>query len=217
MDFGYATEAAMFFKKNATKESSLSEMVRETFKNVPTLESDRIIYKRILPENSEDMYEYSKLEEVTRYLLWTPHVGLSQTEKYIKLLQKKYDNGSFWDFGLTHREDGKFIGTCGITSVDDDTDTIEIGYVLSPDYWGKGVASEAAKTVMKYCFDTFGAKRICGKFMEGNNGSMRVMTKLGMTLEGIYRRSLYVKGEYKTIHVYEISKERFYELHGDKA
>ncbi len=202
----------MFFKKNAEKESGITEKICETFKDTPTLESDRLIYKRIVPENAQDMFDYSKCEEVTRYLLWTPHVSLTQTEKYIKLLQKKYDNGSFWDFGLTYKEDGRFIGTCGITSMDDDTRTIEIGYVLAPEYWGKELAPEAARTVMRYCFDTFGAEKICGKFMEGNNGSMRVMTKLGMTLEGIYRKSMYVKGEYKTIHVYEITKERFFEV-----
>lgn len=204
----------MFFKKNGTKES-ISEKVRETFKNTPVLESDRLIYKRIVPENAQDMYDYSKLEEVTRYLLWTPHTCLTQTEKYIKLLQKKYDNGSFWDFGLNCKQDNRFIGTCGITSVEDEASTIEIGYVLAPEYWGKGIATEAAKTVMRYCFEIFGVQRICGKFMEGNDGSMHVMTKLGMTLEGIYRRSMYVKGEYKTIHVYEISRERFFELHGE--
>ncbi len=202
----------MFFRKNAEKEPTVTEKLRETFRNVPVLESDRLIYKKIVPENAQDMYDYSKLEEVTRYLLWTPHISLTQTEKYIKLLQKKYDSGSFWDFGLTYKEDGRFIGTCGITSAEDDGRIIEIGYVLAPEYWGRELAVEAARTVMKYCFENFGAEKICGKFMEGNNGSMRVMTKLGMTLEGIYRNSMFVKGEYKTIHVYEITKERFFRL-----
>ena len=200
----------MFFSRNKDDTESIGAKIKEVFKNVPQLESERLIYKKIVPENAGDMYEYSKLDEVTKYLLWTPHISLTQTEKYINLLQKKYANGSFWDFGLTYRENGKFIGTCGITSFDDETETIEIGYVLSPDYWGKGLAPEAASTVMRYCFESFGAKRICGKFIEGNNGSMRVMMKRGMTLEGIYRNSMYVKGEYKTIHVYHITKEEFF-------
>jgi len=203
----------MFFKhRKAEKKENLDTMVRETFKETPVLESERLIYKKIVPENTYDMYEYSKQEEVTRYLLWTPHISVTQTERYINLLQKKYANGSFWDFGLTSKEDGKFIGTCGITSIDDDTNTLEIGYVLAPNYWEKGLATEAARKVMDYCFTTFSPDRICGKFMEGNDGSMGVMKKLGMTLEGIYRRSMYVKGDYKTIHVYEITKERFYEV-----
>ena len=202
----------MFFRKNTEKNQSLGEKIRECFKNPPVLESERLIYKKIVPENAQEMYEYSKLEDVTRYLLWSPHIKLSQTEKYIKLLQRKYDEGAFWDFSLTYKENEKFIGTCGITSFDDNTNTIEIGYVLSPDFWGRGLAVEAAKTIMAYCFENFGAETICAKFMDGNNGSMRVMSKLGMTLEGIYHRSMYVKGDYKTIHVYEIKKEKFFEL-----
>lgn len=188
---------------------TLGEKIRKVFKDPPELSSTRLIYKKILPENSADMYEYSRLPEVTRYLLWTPHVSITQTERYIKLLQKKYDSGAFWDFGLTHRESGKFIGTCGITSFDEKDNSIEIGYVLSPSFWGKGYATEAAQTVMKFCFESFGVEKICAKFMEGNNASMRVMAKLGMTLEGIYRNSMFVKGEYKTIHVYEITKDDF--------
>lgn len=198
----------MFFKSK--NQNLISEKIKSTFKDVPVLESERMIYKKIVPENSADMFEYSCLEDVTRYLLWTPHVSLTQTERYIKLLQKKYDSGAFWDFGLTDKESGKFIGTCGITSFDDKEKSIEIGYVLSPSFWGKGYATEAARTVMKFCFDTFGADKICAKFMEGNNASMRVMTKLGMKLEGIYKNSMFVKGEYKTIYVYEVTKEDFF-------
>ena len=202
----------MFFKRRTAENETLGDRIRQTFKGSPELCSERLIYKRILPEKAADMYEYSKLEEVTRYLLWSEHTSLVQTEKYVKLLQKKYDNGSFWDFGLTYRENGRFIGTCGITSYDEAENSIEIGYVLAPDYWGKGIGTEAAKTVMRYCFENFGVDKICGKFMDGNDGSKGVMQKLGMTLEGIYRHSMYVKGSYKTIHVYEITRERFFEL-----
>lgn len=199
----------MFFKRHTDEVPSLSEKISQTFKEVPTLESSRLIYKKILPENSQDMYEYSRLEEVTRYLLWTPHLSLSQTTRYINLLQKKYARGDFWDFGLCDKESGKFIGTCGITSFDEKENLIEIGYVLSPDFWGKGLATEAAKTVAAFCFDTFYVDRICAKCIEGNDASVNVMKKLGMTLEGIYKNSMLVKGEYKTIHVYHVTREAF--------
>ena len=201
----------MFFKKSTDGQDLLGEKIKTVFSNHPELHSKRLVYKIIAPENAQDMYEYSCREETTRYLLWTPHTSISQTQRYIKLLSKKYENGAFWDFGLTFRDTGKFIGTCGITSFDEEKNSIEIGYVLSPDFWGMGLATEAAKTVMTYCFETFGVDSIFAKFLEGNNASMRVMQKLGMTLEGIYRNSMYVKGEYKTVHVYEITREKFFE------
>ena len=141
--------------------------------------------------------------------MWTPHLSLSQTSRYINLLQKKYARGDFWDFGLCDKESGKFIGTCGITSFDEKENLIEIGYVLSPDFWGRGYATEAARTVAKFCFDTFPVDRICAKCSEGNDASVNVMKKLGMTLEGIYKNSMLIKGEYKTIHVYHVSREDF--------
>lgn len=200
----------MFFKKSKPSPETLGERISEVFKNPPILESERLIYKKILPENAEDMYEYSKEEEVTKYLLWTPHLSLTQTERYIKLLQKKYASGSFWDFGLTLRENGKFIGTCGLTSCDEKENSIEIGYVLAPDYWGKGLATEAARTVLRFAFETFHPDKVCAKLLEGNDASRRVMQKLGMTLEGVYQNSMYVKGEYRTVHVYEVLGEDYW-------
>lgn len=199
----------MFFRRRADEPVSLGEKLKRTFRGSPELESERLSYRKIAPENAGDMYEYSRLEEVTRYLLWMPHSGPAETQRYIKLLQKKYAEGAFWDFGLTCRENGKFIGTCGVTSYDENDNSLEIGYVLSPDFWGRGLAVEAARTVMAFCFDTFGVRRITAKHLEGNDRSARVMRKLGMRLEGVYRNSLYVKGSYKTVHVYEITHEEF--------
>lgn len=199
----------MFFKRHADEPADLKEKLKRTFRGSPQLTSERLSYRKIVPENAQDMYEYSCLEEVTRYLLWMPHTGLAETQRYIKLLQKKYAEGTFWDFGLTYRENGKFIGTCGITSYDENDNSLEIGYVLSPDYWAMGLAAEAARTVMTFCFDTFGVRRITAKHLEGNDRSARVMCKLGMHLQGVYRNALYVKGSYKTVHVYEITREEF--------
>lgn len=201
----------MLFFRKTPQEKSLGDKIKETFKGEPELSSERLIYKKIVPENADDMYEYSHLDEVPKYLLWMPHSGPLETQRYVRLLQKKYASGSFWDFGLTYRENGKFIGTCGITSYDEDENSIEIGYVLNPDYWGRELAVEAARTVMKFCFDTYGVSLIKAKFMEGNDRSLRVMQKLGMKLEGVYRHSMYVKGDYKTIHVYFITREDFSE------
>ena len=200
---------AIFFRREAGEPVSLGEKLKRTFRGTPQLESARLSYRKIVQDDARDMYEYSCREEVTRYLLWMPHSGLSETQRYIKLLQKKYAEGAFWDFGLTYRETGKFIGTCGVTSYDEDDNSLEIGYVLAPDFWGQGLAAEAARTVMAFCFDTFGVRRITAKHLEGNDRSARVMRKLGMRLEGIYRNSLYVKGSYKTVHVYEITREEF--------
>ena len=50
---------------------------------------------------------------------------------------------------------------------------------------------------------------VCAKCMEGNDASMRVMQKLGMSFEGIYKNGMFIKGAYKTIIVYNITREKY--------
>ncbi len=188
-----------FFK--APKEGTLEYKVKSTFANPPTLYSERLTFVKISPEHASDMFEYSRDDEVTRFLTWSSHRSEKETERYIKLLQKKYLSGVFNDWGLIHTQSGKFIGTCGFTSFDYAENTAEIGYVLAKPYWGSGLASEAALRVMRFGIESFGLSGFCAKCIQGNDASFRVMQKCGMRLEGIYNNSMFIKGEYKTIIV----------------
>ncbi len=199
-----------FFK--APKEGTLEYKVKKTFENPPTLESERLLFVKISPQHAEDMFEYSSDDDVTRYLTWSSHVSLKETERYIKLLQKKYASGVFNDWGLIYKENGKFIGTCGFTSFDYEANTAEIGYVLSKQYHGKGLAAEAALRVMQFGIQEFALSGFCAKCMQGNDASFRVMQKCGMTLEGIYRNSMFIKGEYKTITVCRADADKVLEV-----
>ncbi|MBO4950815.1 MAG: GNAT family N-acetyltransferase [Clostridia bacterium] len=192
------------------KDSSLDIKIKETFANPPTLSTQRLLLVKISPEHASDMYEYSCDPDVTRYLTWSCHSSVKETERYIKLLQKRYTAGVFNDWGLIHKETGKFIGTCGFTSFDYEKNTAEIGYVLSKDFWGQGLAAEAARAVMEFGFENFGLDGYCAKCIEGNDASMRVMQKVGMTFEGIYKNGMFIKGSYKTIIVYNVTKEKYY-------
>ncbi len=200
------------FKSNS---SSLENKVRAVFAQPPVLETERLILAKISPEHAEDMYEYSCDPDVTKYLTWSCHSSVKETERYIKLLQKKYASGVFNDWGLILKESGKFIGTCGFTSFDYVNNTAEIGYVLAKPYWGKGLAVEGAKRVMEFGFDVFGLGGFCAKCMEGNDASMRVMQKVGMSFEGMYKNGMFIKGSYKTIIVYSVTRENYYSKSGN--
>ena len=82
---------------------------------------------------------------------------------------------------VIHREDAALIGFCRFA--DGFQPDVEIGWRLLPDYWGRGLATEAAKAVMQYGFDTFGFERVISVAQPANHRSIRVMEKLGMILE----------------------------------
>ncbi len=67
---------------------------------------------------------------------------------------------------------------------------------LAPDHWGHGYATEAAKAMVAYGFTTLQLHRIWAECVADNRGSARVLTKVGMQLEGRLRENEYYKGRY---------------------
>lgn len=81
-----------------------------------------------------------------------------------------------------YRENGELIGFCGLDHLWGGEE-IEIGYWLAPDYWGKGLATEAAQAVLRYGFGRLGLLRIVAVAHPENQASIRVLEKLGMAFE----------------------------------
>jgi len=178
--------------------------IRRYFSKIPTLETDRLILRKILVSDTDDMYEYSKSSEVTRYLLWSPHPDRWYTRSYIKSLQGRYRRGDFYDWAVVLKDSGKMIGTCGITSFDERNNFCELGYVINPEFHNMGYATEAVRKVMSICFDQFLFHRIEALHIEGNEASAAVMKKCGMSKDGTLRDYIFSKGEYKTVSIYSI-------------
>lgn len=180
------------------------------FKKIPTVMTERLILRKMLPQDAADMYEYAQDPLVTQFLLWEPHVSVKFTQSYLKFIQTQYAAAGFFDWAVTLAESGKMIGTCGFASIDTDNDTGEIGYVINPEYWGKGYATEALSRVLSFGFGVLHMHRIYVRIMAGNEASERVARKCGMRHEATFYSSLLVKGEYRTIKYYAILREEFY-------
>lgn len=175
------------------------EKLYRIFSDIPTLKTERLLLRGMRGYDAEDMYEYASMAEVTEFLLWKEHKSLSYTKEYLKYIESRYSAGDFYDWAVTLRENGKMIGTCGFAKIDTVNNSAELGYVLNPKYHKMGIAAEAAKTVIRFGFETLELNRIEARFMEGNTPSLRVMEKLGMSFEGFERESVFVKGSYKTV------------------
>lgn len=178
-----------------------------TFIDMDEFETEKLILRRITKKDAEDMYEYAKNPEVSKFLTWSPHESLFYTKGYIKFLQKKYRSGEYHDWGIEFKENSKFIGTCGFSTFDPDNLKAEIGYVLNPDYHGMGIATEAVKAVIEYSFDNLGLHRLEARTVEENTASEKVLEKCGFTLEGTFKDELFLKGEFKSIRHYAILNE----------
>ena len=186
------------------------EIIRRIFSAMPTLETERLLLRPMRRSDAEDMFAYAKHEDVTTYLLWSPHPSRSYTEDSLRYIQKRSALGEFYDWAVVDRESGRMIGTCGFTRFDPPHNVGEIGYVLNPEFHGRGLGFEAASRVLRFGFEVLELHRIEVKFMEGNLASLRLAEKLGMRFEGYRRDGMLVKGSYRTIGSCAILADEFF-------
>lgn len=148
------------------------------------LETERLVLRAWKEEDLNDFYEYARVDGVGQMAGWAPHESIEKSEMILNLFinEKK-------TFALVNKENNKVIGSLGLeSSMRNDLGEKfsnlkgrEVGYVLSKDYWGKGLMAEAVKAVIQYCFEVEQYDFLtCGHFNR-NHQSRRVIEKCGFT------------------------------------
>lgn len=192
------------------------EKIYRVFSHLPELTTERLTLRKMLVADASDMYEYAARPEVTKYLTWQPHPDRDYTREYLQYLGNRYAAGMFYDWAIVYEPDCKMVGTCGFTAFNCTSDSAEVGYVLNPEYWGKGIAPEALIRVLEFGFDDLGLHRIEARFIEENDRSRRVMEKVGMRFEGVLREGMLVKGNYVNVGICSILESEWREKYGKK-
>ena len=185
------------------------EDVYSIFSHMPTLSTERLTLRKMLVGDCYDMNEYARRADVTEYLTWSPHPNVDYTKEYLAYLSHHYTLGDFYDWALILKEENKMIGTCGFTRFSFPNDSAEVGYVLNPEYRGRGLAPEALTEVLRFGFSVIGLNRIEAKYIVGNEASRRVMEKVGMRFEGVLRGGMKIKERYRDIGVCAVLAKDF--------
>jgi RimJ/RimL family protein N-acetyltransferase len=106
--------------------------------------------------------------------------------------------------------DGQFAGCIGLHP-NLDHRRAELGYWIGKPFWGKGIATEAAREVVRWGFEEQRFNRIYAGCFSGNAASMRVLEKLGFKFEGISRENVLKWEQFRDVHLYSLLAREFEE------
>ena len=146
------------------------------------IETERLILRPFKQSDLHDLYEYASVPGVGEMAGWKHHETIEKTQEILDMFIKEDKT-----FAIVLKEDNKVIGSVGVEKygLEDKLTEFnsyygrEIGYVLSKDYWGKGIMSEAVMAVINYLFNNLHLDfLICG-YYDFNNQSKRVQEKCG--------------------------------------
>lgn len=169
------------------------------------IETKRLILRRFAEDDCEDMFKWASNRKVVKYLSYYPHKNIDETKKILELWIDQYSKPDRYNWAIEYN--GCVIGNVDVVLQDDKCFSCHLGWQIDVPYWNMGIMTEAAGAVVDYLFGKVGYDRITSGHDTRNIGSGRVMQKIGMTLEGTFRRYVYQKdGSIGDVNYYAILK-----------
>jgi len=177
----------------------------------PILETKRLILRKLTINDTSDVFNYFSKEEVAKYTDLEKFTTIKQAEKLINSFNKQFRNGIRW--GILLKKNNKIIGSCGfhhcnLQRLDVWNYKVEIGYELTPEYWKKGIMTEALTEIIKYGFNKLSINRIEALIIPENIGSIKLIEKIGFKKEGLLKEYRYEKNNFIDCYIYSILKNK---------
>ena len=147
--------------------------------------TERLVLRKFEASDAQALYELCSDPEVMRYTGEPLMTSVDEARVGIETHPDWVDPG-YGRWGVVLRElgeDSPPSGFCGLKYLPE-IDEVDIGYRLRTQYWGRGLATEAARASIEYGFSVLELPRIIGLVLPGNPASIRVLEKLGLERDG---------------------------------
>ena len=180
----------------------------KVFANFPILETERCILRDVRSGDAADIFRFMSDARVTRYIGQEPMNSLEQAEKRVQSFQTYFREKTGIPWVITHRANGKVIGTYVYWNIMPENFRAEIGYILDPAWWGQGLMTEVVAATLTFGFTTMGLNSIEAQTDPSNAASSRVLEKLGFVQEGYFREYYYepAQGKFTDKTVFSLLK-----------
>lgn len=162
--------------------TELKERLRSEF---PVLESDRLLLRRVVQEDSKALYDCLADPAVRAFTLFSHGGNLLFPGRLYRYFEDSYHNLRDLHFVIESKQDRRLVGLCSLQYWTEKGRKARLGYLVSPAYWNKGYATESVQCVLQFGFGTLGLRRIEADCSVDNPASERVLQKCGLQYDGV--------------------------------
>ena len=171
---------------------------------LPTLVTDRLLLRPFTLADAPEVQRLAGNREVASTTLRIPHPYKDgMAEEWIETHAAKFAQGEGISLAISLRATGLLVGAIGL-EIFQEHSKAELGYWIGRDFWGQGLATEAARVFVNYGFRVVGLNRIQAQHLTRNPASGKVMTKVGMRHEGTLRDHRKKWGVFEDVEIYGV-------------
>lgn len=178
----------------------------------PTLKTDRLVLREVLPEDATSVLAYLSDEHVVKQMGLAAFQSEADALEEIDWYASIRREGSGIRFGIALQEDDVIIGSCGFLNQAERHQRAELGFELSPAYQGQGIAKEASLAVIEYGFTELSLNRIEALVLPANTASQRLLERLGFQREGLLRQYEKTRGQFDDLYMYSILRSDWFQI-----
>lgn len=175
----------------------------------PTLTTDRLRLRPFGDADADALFALHSDAYVLRYWDSPPWSERSRAQRFIGACRTMAEEGTGARVAIDRASDGEFLGWCSLSQWNPDFRSASLGYCFTEASWGHGYATEAARAVLRWAFDTLDLNRVQAEADTRNIGSARVLEKLGFQREGTLREDCIVNGDVSDSWVYGLLRREW--------
>ena len=175
-------------------ETTASQFIKDklaTLNQFPILESDCIRLRGIEEKDIDRLYTLFSNPQVMRYWSRGPMTNRQEAIDYANTIIEGFATRNVLNWIIADLESDQMIGTCTLYEINPQHARAGLGYALMPEYWGKGLAHDAASLAISYGFLELGLHRIEADTEPNNLRSNKVLERFGFQREGLLRERFF--------------------------
>jgi len=175
----------------------------------PVITTERLFLRQLLESDAEQWHHNLSDHDVAGLIGMDPLQDVADTKEIIINFSNRYEKDTGMAWAITLKDNGTFIGTCSYESIDKHNFSGEIGYDLLKEHWGHGYMTESLRPVIAYGFTEYKLNRIEGHTAAINKASRNLLERLGFSLDGISRESMFLRGEFRDYCLYSLLRREW--------
>jgi len=178
---------------------------------IPMIETGHLTLRALTPDDRATVFALFADPRVAVPTHIAPFEGIEQADELIASFGQRFAAKGGIHWGLTLKGDDTIIGTAGFPGIDDRAYRARIGYNLAYAHWGRGLATEAVRALVGLGFAQLNLNRSEATTNLDNTGSMRVLSKVGFTEEGVLRDYTYWRevGAFSDARMYSLLRREY--------
>lgn len=179
------------------------------FIDFPRLETPRLVLRKLKFEDAKYFQNIRSDERVMEFMDSNRHLKLEDSEKFIAENLANYTQKKAISWALIEKTSKYFIGDFSFWAIDHKNSRAEVGYVLRPEYWGKGFMKEALREIFSFGFQKLNLHSLEANINPANTKSRGLLKSLGFVKEAYFRENYYYDGQYLDSEIYSLLEKNF--------